>query len=146
MEKFICVLFPINQKWFLEVKSIEEYSMLLTENYFRFSSYFKTSQQQHPYERGYFKKLAAVFLPADTSSQSSLYGTVTPRNTAPHFQNLENKMSLILPPYRQSIRMEGPFSTNDSIPFPVVRYTLASIKENHLKAKCVISKIGRAHV
>lgn len=68
MEKFICVLFPINQKWFLEVKSIEEYSMLLTENYFRFSSYFKTSQQQHPYERGYFKKLAAVFLQADTSS------------------------------------------------------------------------------
>lgn len=41
--------------------------------------------------------------------------------------------------------MEGPFSTNDSIPFPVVRYTLASIKENHLKAKCVISKKENKH-
>lgn len=29
IEKFICVLFPINQKWVLEVKSIEEYSLLL---------------------------------------------------------------------------------------------------------------------
>lgn len=29
IEKFICVLFPINQKWVWEVKSIEEYSLLL---------------------------------------------------------------------------------------------------------------------
>lgn len=43
------------------------------------------------------------------------------------------------------MRMEGPVTTNYSIPFPIVRYTLASTKENHLKAKCVISKKESKH-
>lgn len=39
IEKFICVLFPINYKWLLEIKSDEEFSILLRENCFSFSSY-----------------------------------------------------------------------------------------------------------
>jgi len=41
--------------------------------------------------------------------------------------------------------MEGPFTTNYSILFPIARYTLASTKENNLKAKCAISKKENKH-
>lgn len=36
--------------------------------------------------------------------------------------------------------MEGPFPNNYLISFPIMRYTFTSTKENHLKAKCVLSK------
>lgn len=52
-------------------------------------------------------------------------------------KKLENKMNHISLAYRHSIRVEGPF--------PIVRYTLASTKENHLKARRVISKKENKH-
>lgn len=42
-----------------------------------------------------------------------------------------------------TVRVGIPFTTNYSIPFLIVRYPLASTKENHLKAKPVISKIKK---
>lgn len=113
--------------------------MLLRENCFSFSSSFKPSQQWHTHKRGYLKKLAAISLVADTSS---LCGTATPGNTAGHFQKLGNQW-ITFQWFIGTVRVGVPFTTNYSIPFSIVRYLLASTKENHLKAKPVISKKGK---
>lgn len=119
--------------------------MLLRENCFSFSSYFKTSQQWHSHKRGYFKKLAAISLVAETSSWSFLYGIATPGNTAGHFQKLEKKW-ITFQWFIGTVRVGVLFTTNYLIPFPIVRYPLASTKENHLKAKPVISKKKKINI
>lgn len=77
---------------------------------------------------------------AETSSWRPLYGIATPGNTAGHFQKLEKKLitfQWFIGTVRVGIFLSVPTTKS---PSPIVRYPLASTKENHLKAKPVISK------